>query len=153
MPSYKGHLAGGMFVYLCALYVVLTSYSISMSTGLEWLLFTLAGSLFPDIDTKSKGQKIFYVIASLLGILLLLHNHIQAFVVLGVICMVPLLVNHRGVFHRLWFIILVPTLAAIFLCHYMPDCNRIIILDTLFFVIGAISHLWLDLGLRRMLRW
>lgn len=152
MPSYKGHLSGGFFIYLLVLYVILNHYSITMATGLEWLLFTLAGSLFPDIDVKSKGQKLFYTIALFLSVLLLVFEHFQALIILGFLCLVPILVRHRGIFHRLWFVILVPTLIAIFLCSYMPHCNRIILFDTFFFIVGAVSHLWLDLGLKRMFR-
>jgi hypothetical protein len=152
MPNYKGHLAGGIFAYLLAIYFVLSHQSITLITGAEWLLFTLAGSLFPDVDVKSKGQKLFYWITLLLALILLLSDRIQALIILGFICVVPLLVNHRGIFHRLWFVILVPSFLAMFLCSYLPGCSRIIIFDTIFFVVGAVSHLWLDLGLRRMLR-
>jgi len=153
MPNYKGHLTGGIFAYLLVIYFVLSHQSISLITGGEWLLFTLAGALFPDVDVKSKGQKLFYWIALVLGLILLLSEHIQALIILGFICVVPLLVNHRGIFHRLWFVLLVPSLTAFFLCSYMPGCSKIIIFDTIFFVVGAVSHLWLDLGLRRMIRW
>ncbi len=153
MPNYKGHLAGGVFFYLVAIYFVLTTQVISLATGIEWLLFTLAGALFPDVDVKSKGQKLFYWIALLLAVVLLVKERIQALIILGFICAVPVLVNHRGIFHRLWFVIIIPLVAALFLCSYAPDCNRIIFFDTLFFIIGAVSHLWLDLGLRRMMRW
>lgn len=152
MPSYKGHVAGGLFAYLLCLYVVLTHRTITLATGLEWLLFTLAGALFPDVDIKSKGQKLFYWIALLLALILLIKGQIQAFIILGFISFVPILVPHRGIFHRLWFVILIPVSLAFFLCLYMPGCNKIIMFDTLFFTIGAISHLWLDLGLRKMLR-
>ena len=153
MPSYKGHLAGGIFVYLIAIYFVVSNQSISLATGLEWLLFTLAGALFPDVDIKSKGQKFFYWIAFFLAVILLLSDHIQALIILGFICAVPLLVNHRGIFHRAWFVILVPTIIAFFSCAYLPDCSTIIFYDTIFFIVGALSHLWLDLGLVRMFRW
>lgn len=153
MPSYKGHLAGGIFAYLLAIYFVVSSYNITFANGLELLLFTLAGALFPDVDIKSKGQKLFYWIALLLALVLLLRNHTQALIILAFICIVPILVRHRGIFHRMWFVIFVPLLGAIFLCSYMPGCSRIIMFDTIFFIVGALSHLWLDLGLRRMLRW
>lgn len=153
MPSYKGHLAGGIFAYLLAIYFVVSSYNITFANGLELLLFTLAGALFPDVDIKSKGQKLFYWIALLLALVLLLRNHTQALIILAFICIVPILVRHRGTFHRMWFVIFVPLLGAIFLCSYMPGCSRIIMFDTIFFIVGALSHLWLDLGLRRMLRW
>lgn len=151
MSNYKGHLAGGLFVYLVSLYYIASYQDVSIGTGLEWLLLCLAGALFPDVDIKSKGQKIFYWILLILATILLIHQRIQALMVLGVIGVIPLLVPHRGVFHRLWFVILVPVLGAWVTCSYVPDCTSIIVYDTLFFVIGAISHLWLDYGFTRLL--
>ncbi len=152
MPNYKSHLTGGFFAYLLVLYFILNNQTISFATGIEWLLFTLMGSLFPDVDIKSKGQKLFYWVATILAAVLLYHEHIQALIILGFISVVPLLVRHRGIFHRLWFVILIPFGISIFLCFYLPGCNRIIMFDTFFFIVGAVSHLWLDLGLRKMLR-
>jgi len=59
MPNYKGHLAGGVVTY-CVVLCALVGTAPSFMTAGEWLLFTLAGALFPDIDIKSKGQKYFY---------------------------------------------------------------------------------------------
>lgn len=153
MPNFKGHLAGGIFAYLVSIYFVLTVQSITFATGLEWLLFCLAGSLFPDVDIKSKGQNIFYWIVLLLALLLALTHRMQALLILGGISIVPLMVRHRGIFHRVWFIFAVPLLIAWMACSYMPSCTTIILYDALFFIVGAFSHLWLDLGLRRLLRW
>jgi hypothetical protein len=59
MANYKGHLIGGAVAYSIFLFVG-RLHNMSFYTVLEWLLFSLAGALFPDIDTKSKGQKLFY---------------------------------------------------------------------------------------------
>ena len=153
MPNYKGHLAGGIFVYLLGIYLIIQSQTPNFTIGLEWFLFTLAGSLFPDVDIKSKGQKLFYLIMLILMVILLLNNQTQALVIVAVLSVMPLLVRHRGIFHRLWFVILIPLLAAWILCLYFPTCEKTIMYDCLFFILGAISHLWLDLGLKRMIGW
>lgn len=153
MPSYKGHLAGGIFVYLIAIYFIIATQAPSFATGLEWLLFTLAGALFPDVDTKSKGQKLFYWIMLILMIVLLINDKTQELIAVAILGVIPLLVRHRGIFHRLWFVILVPSAVAGILCLYVPHCSSTIKYDCLFFIVGAISHLWLDLGLRRMIGW
>ena len=153
MPSYKGHLAGGIFAYLIALYCIITVQAPSFATGLEWLLFTLAGSLFPDVDIKSKGQKLFYWVMLLLMLVLLINNQTQTMIIVAVLGIIPLLVAHRGIFHRLWFVIAVPLIVSWILCQYLPNCENTIIYDCLFFIVGAISHLWLDLGFARMMRW
>lgn len=153
MPNYKGHLAGGIFAYLITFYLIIAAQAPTFTTGLEWLLFTLAGSLFPDVDIKSKGQKLFYWVMLLLMIVLLINNQTQALIIVAVLGVIPLLVRHRGIFHRLWFIILVPLLVAWILCLYFPNCEKTIMYDCLFFIVGAISHLWLDLGVRRMIKY
>lgn len=151
MPNYKTHLAGGLFAYLLSLYAVMNTQTVTFTVSLEWLLFCLAGSLFPDVDIKSKGQKIFYWIVLLLGMFLLFNKRGQALLILGAIAIFPHLVGHRGIFHRLWFIIAIPSLVGWVACSYWPTCSTTIIFDALFFIIGAISHLWLDFGWRRLL--
>lgn len=153
MPNYKCHLVGGLCAYLIVFFGLIGAHVVSFATAFEWLLFALAGALFPDIDIKSKGQKLFYWIVLLLMIVLLARGHTQPLIIIAVLSMLPLVVRHRGIFHRLWFIIFIPVITAVILCHYFPYCHTTILYDCLFFIAGAISHLWLDLGLRRMLRW
>lgn len=152
MPGYRGHLLGGVVVFFFALLGILLWCNPTTTTALEWLGFTLCGALFPDIDIKSKGQKLFYWLLAGLFILLISMNHLQMVAVLSVIALVPMLVRHRGMFHRPWFIILLPSAIAYILCAQVPSCKMIIVYDTFFFILGALSHLWLDMG-RRMFRW
>lgn len=154
MPNYKGHLVGGTFVYAGFLYL-LTLFcipAVSFSLGLEWLLFTLAGALFPDIDVKSKGQKYFYWVIFALAIFLVLKNKLKLALAVTIFSVIPMLCKHRGIFHRTWFVVLLIVLIAALLILHFPHCQRIIAFDALFFMVGALSHLWLDLGWRGMLR-
>lgn len=153
MPGYKTHLMGGIAAYfILALFIVVYLVNPSTPTLIEWFICALAGSLFPDIDIKSKGQKYFYW-AILLGFAVLMYlNKFKLVAQLSLIACVPMLVNHRGMFHRLWFVIGVPFIAAVVLGTYFPLYSHKALLDAAFFSAGAISHLWLDLGFRRMLR-
>ena len=153
MPNYKQHLFAGVVVYLVGLYLVFVCLRApSFFTGLEWLICTLAGSLFPDIDVKSKGQNYFYLsIFCLISFLLLIHKpYLAAGVSLA--AFMPLLVVHRGIFHNIWFIMSLLLVAVCAWCYYMPACQNRFCFDALFFLAGVVSHLYLDLGLRRMLR-
>lgn len=153
MPNYKGHLVGGLIAYLISLYLVVmyTTWP-TIFTAVEWLFFALVGSLFPDVDVKSKGQNYFYwFIALLLGYFFVL-KHFTMMATIGVVAVIPQLVRHRGIFHRIWFITLLPLGLAMILCSYVPKCQTIFLFDAFFFIAGAISHLWLDLGFKRMLR-
>ena len=73
MPGYRAHLVGGMAAYGITLYL-LRSYCGSVFVGAEWMLFALAGALFPDIDTKSMGQKFLYQILLIILIILAIQQ-------------------------------------------------------------------------------
>lgn len=153
MPGYKGHLVGGIIAYGSMVYL-LRFLNPSVYTLAEWLALTLAGSLFPDVDIKSKGQNFFFSLLFLVLIGLALFNRFHLMAVLGCIGMTPLLVRHRGLFHRIWFLVGAPLLLAWLACGWFPRCSReALFLDALFFIIGALSHIWLDLGFKRMFRW
>jgi len=152
MPNYKSHLVGGVLVYSVMLCAVLYYYSPSLLAMVEWLLFALAGALFPDVDTKSKGQRWFYRILLILLVYTVYTKRFTMVAFLGMLGLLPQLVPHRGLFHRLWFIVALVVMISWISCFVMPSCRTLITLDALFFLLGAISHLWLDLGLRRMVR-
>lgn len=151
MPNYKGHLIGGFFTYLALLYL-LRNHSPTVLTIGEWLFFTLMGALFPDIDTKSKGQKFFYRVVFVLLLLLLVQMRFQVIAFVSFVALFPLLIRHRGITHSLWFIMGL-SLCTIALAHIcVPNFAAIVFFDTLFFFVGALSHLILDLGLRKVFK-
>ena len=59
MPGYKGHLSVALALY-GGLIAFLWHTAPSLQTLVVWFIAICAGALFPDIDTKSKGQKYFY---------------------------------------------------------------------------------------------
>jgi len=151
MPGYKGHVAGGLVAYALVMYL-LSGLNPSSCTALEWLMFTLAGSLFPDIDIKSKGQKWFYWLIFVCFVMLLVCKRYALLAVLGIGALIPMMVRHRGIFHQLWFVLAVPCAVTLGVAIWAPAYTQIAVLDALFFTAGAVSHLWLDLGVRRMVR-
>jgi hypothetical protein len=118
---------------------------------IEWLGCTLAGSLFPDIDTKSKGQHFFYRILTLIFIVLILIRHYKAVAFIGLLSLIPLIVHHRGVCHKVWFIVAVPSSVALLLASYLPACKYLFMYDAAFFILGALSHVWFDIGSKRLM--
>jgi len=151
MPNYKGHLAGGAAAYLIGLYV-LSFLQPTLPTALEWLLCTLAGSLFPDVDTKSKGQKLFYRILTVVAIVLIFQQKFKPLLIIGSCAIIPIIVDHRGLFHMLWFVIGAPLIFVAVLSLSFPAYKDILFTDAFFFIAGAVSHLLLDFGVRRTLR-
>lgn len=153
MPGYKGHLVGGTAAFAIALYAVHSAGIVfTQVQAAQWLISALAGCLFPDIDVKSKGQNLFYKIMLVILLGMIFYGYHRPFMIVSVAAMVPMIVRHRGIFHKLWFIILLPTFFALFLAASYSKYEAIIFSNTIFFVLGAVSHLWLDLGLKRMLR-
>ena len=154
MPGYKGHLVGGIVVYGLLFFglVGVVIAQPSMLTAGEWLLFALAGSLFPDIDIKSKGQKYFYYIVFLFFIILAAYQRFEMLTCFSFIIITPMLVRHRGIFHSQRFVIAIPLILWIVVSIFMPKVSSQFFFDMLFFIAGALSHIWLDFGARQMIR-
>jgi hypothetical protein len=143
MPNYRGHVFGGCVVYVAVL-AILNSYCISGFTALEWFLCTFAGALFPDIDTKSRGQKYFYWLVLVTLLFLIYRERFDLLAIISVCVTLPLLSKHRGIFHHFWFVTLVPLGIWFFIRSFRPDLSDQLLFDTVFFIAGALSHLWLD---------
>jgi len=148
MPGHRTHLVGGLAVYGITLYL-LRSYCTSTFVAAEWLLFILAGSLFPDIDTKSKGQKYLYLILVITIIILAIQRKFLIMAVLSVAAFIPIITRHRGLFHKTWFVVGFPASIGVLVSIYAPAYTRVAFFDTLFFVLGGLSHLVLDFGITR----
>lgn len=147
MPGYKGHILGGAVVY-APMFFIFHSYATPM-VAVWWFALAIAGALFPDIDTKSKGQKWFYRTLFLVLITLLLLKRFALFIAFSLMASLPLIVNHRGLFHRLWFVVFVPLVVAATFDWYKVTPFDDALIASFFFIAGAVSHLVLDFGLKR----
>jgi len=151
MPGYRMHLVGGAAAYL-SLLLLCSWLNPTIPTAFEWLGFCLIGSLFPDIDIGSKGRYVFYRIFLIFLLVFLIRENKMALCLLSVLMLLPMLVTHRGLFHLWWFVTGVPFLVACLCSCSYASCKQAFMLDAFFFAAGALSHLYLDLGLRRMMR-
>ena len=151
MPNYKGHLIGGLIAYL-SIIAVCISIRPSLVTSCEWLFFTLAGALFPDIDVKSKGQKYFYYIIFILFFCLMYQGKFQLLSCLSFITITPMLSRHRGVFHSVWLIVLMPIVLWGFISMLFPYLMKPLLINTLFFIVGGLSHILLDCSMSWIVR-
>ena len=151
MPGYKTHLFGGLGAYVIVMCAA-SRLCPSTACGVEWLVFALAGALFPDIDIKSKAQQLFYLLLLAITWTIWSEQRYDLLPAVGVATFLPLLVKHRGLFHRLWFILLAAYAIWRTGSTIRPDLAPALQYDMLFFAAGAISHLYLDFGFRRMFR-
>ncbi len=145
MPGYRAHIFGGATVALAGgglLYVL----------GLERNLYTLggmggaclAGALFPDIDTDSKAQRLFYIVLLILDGWLLYTRRIHAAAWLGVGAILPGLVPHRGLTHTVTSAIVLSA-AISFLPYLIMGLDWHVLWPFgVSFGVGVLSHLLLD---------
>ena len=157
MPKYKSHLAGGFLTFTIIILVLQFFVSkkvlgISTPTAFLYLFFCLFGSLFPDIDTKSRIQKLTYlplffvIIASIL-----LKNWILVSF-LSIVALIPILANHRHLTHKIWFVTITPIIPLFLITHFNKNNSSVYLYCYVFFVAGALSHLFLDFGPKRFFK-
>lgn len=157
MPGYKGHIVGAVVcntAYAGAVAVIpagttqLLSTTSNLVSDVELLvgLYVIAilFGLFPDIDTNSKGQNIFYGMALLADIWLIYDGRITAAAFLGLLAMTPIVGRHRGWTHSKLAMVLVPSPIVV-----VPFMYNQTYLDTALLLYGAafagyFSHLLFD---------
>ena len=145
MPNYKGHLVGGGIAWGLMMYGVRDLHP-TWIASMEWLGWCLFGSLFPDIDTHSKGRKIFYYAVTCGLIYFLMAGKLQSFIILSMVSVIPFFVRHRGIFHRIWFLALCCVVPWWYVKTTFPSYIVPAQWSVLFFGAGALSHLLLDFG-------
>lgn len=154
MSGYKGHIAGAVAVnaaYLAGVKLlpgdILERWNISLD---DWQLliglFVIAVlfGLFPDVDTNSIGQNVFFGIAFIAEIVLILAGKFEPAAYLGLLAMTPIVGKHRGWTHHKLAMILVP--APIIVVPYLHN-QHIWTLGLLIYgaaFAGYFSHLLLD---------
>ncbi|MEX0849476.1 MAG: metal-dependent hydrolase [Candidatus Dependentiae bacterium] len=155
MPGYKGHLMGGAAAF-GATFALVSIVNIMPKQDpfiiASCFVAVMAGSLFPDIDVKSKGQNVFYWLILGLFVYFFYKKQFVTLAYVAIVATLPMLVKHRGLFHNIWFIVGALGTLCYLLTGYLPHYDKTIILHTIFFIAGAVSHLWLDLGFVRMFR-
>lgn len=155
MPNYKGHLIGGAVTYglvVGALIVCLNQRVFHFEDLIIWLMMCLLGCLFPDIDIRSKGQKIFYRFLLIITIMVLLSKRFDVLALVTFAAIFPSFVSHRGMMHNIWFIVTIPFLAVVALSYYTTGIIPHAAMCYLFFVAGALSHVILDFGPIRLVK-
>lgn len=128
MSMFREHWLGGLTAYsifFIGSFIVTVSISIGYGSPLNWnptipldplgilACFTIAllFGLFPDVDIKSKSQKIFYSLLFVLNLslILLFQRYLEA-AILGLFAMLPILSKHRGWTHSRITMFLLPGL-------------------------------------------
>lgn len=112
-------------------------------TGL--LGFCLLGGLFPDVDTDSKGQNLFYSLLIVVDGTLIYHHYYRWAAWLGLCAMLPALGHHRGWTHTWWAMIVVGAPIVLIPVFILGEDNFLYFLPFyISFTAGYFSHLLLD---------
>lgn len=120
MAGYRGHLAGATVffgLYLAGLALV---YSVDQAyrqfSDLELVAYPVAlfglclmFGLWPDVDTHSKGQNLFYALFFVVDVVLIATRQFEEAAYLGLFCILPALGKHRGWTHSTWAMLLIPS--------------------------------------------
>jgi hypothetical protein len=109
MPGYKGHVSGGLVAGCLAVgaLVIAGRFTCTPLYLAGWIGFCLLGALFPDVDTDSKGQNLFYGVLIVVEGALIYRHQYRWGAWLGLCSMLPALGHHRGWTHTWWAMLLV----------------------------------------------
>lgn len=154
MAGYKGHTFGAAILVIA--YIVLVGWipvaafeqigtflhSSQVLAGLA--VIGMLFGLFPDVDTNSRGQDIFYWAIFALDILLIWIGRIEAAAYLGLLAMAPIVGKHRGWTHKKWAMLIVPLPIVLVPYVYNQDNLPLALLFYGAAVTGYFSHLLLD---------
>lgn len=110
MPGYKGHVFGAAALGAASLAGLnwLGWYTPDFPEAVLLMVFILLGGIFPDVDTDSVAQKLFYTVLVLTNLTLMILGHYKWAAVLGFCAMLPVVAGHRGWIHTWWAMFLVP---------------------------------------------
>ena len=110
MSSGKGHIVGG-FVFLWLFLTVLSNYFF-VPSAMEIVIFAAIAIMFalwPDVDIKSIGQKLFYTIFFITDVVLIFYfKELETAAYFGLLIILPILAKHRGWTHWRSTAILLP---------------------------------------------
>jgi membrane-bound metal-dependent hydrolase YbcI (DUF457 family) len=146
MPGYKGHLTGGIiFGSLClAGLVCFNVYRPDPLKALVLLMIVLLGALFPDTDTDSKGQNLFYGCLVILDLALMIDGKFEWAAILGFCALLPAIGHHRGWTHTWWAMLCIPLPIIILPMVFYKMPLPALLPFYLAAVLGYLSHLVLD---------
>jgi hypothetical protein len=155
LAGYKGHLAGAAVfaaLYLGALaavYAVDAAYARFSEVELAGyaaalIALTLMFGLWPDVDTNSKGQNLFYAIFFAADVVLIATRRFEYAAYLGLFCILPALGRHRGWTHTYWAMLLLPAPLVALPYVLFPERPWTGLPFYGAAVVGYFSHLFMD---------
>ena len=146
MPGYKSHATGALILGVGSLAAVnwLGWYVPEPGSAVLFMGFVVLGSLFPDVDTDSVGQKLFYSLLAVINLTLMVLGHYKWAAVLGFCALLPVAARHRGFIHTWWAMFAVPLAIFIIPLIFYDVPWKTLFPFYLASVFGYFTHLLLD---------
>ncbi len=153
MAGYRGHTAGGIVLglaYVATVFIASPISRTSMGRLDPWqlacvlIVVSVLFALWPDIDTNSKGQDIFYGAAFSLDVALIALGYLEAAAYFGLLAMTPIVGKHRGWTHSRVAMFLIPLPILLVTVLYKPSALNLALLVYGAAFVGYFSHLLLD---------
>jgi len=155
MAGFKGHITGALTFFAGYLAVLAYVFSIDAAYArfstlelvgypVALLVLTVLFGLWPDVDTDSKGQNVFYTVFFVADLFLIVTEQFQEAAYLGLFALLPALGHHRGWTHTWWAMVLIPSPLLLLPYLHMPDRPLIGLPFYGAAVLGYLSHLVMD---------
>ncbi len=155
MAGYKGHLAGAAVfgaLYLGALALVFAvDHAYTRFTEAELVAYPavllglgLMFGLWPDVDTNSKGQNLFYALFFAVDVVLIGMRRFEWAAYLGLFCILPIIGKHRGWTHSFWAMLVIPAPLLVLPAVLAPATPLAGLPFYGAAVVGYFSHLFMD---------
>jgi membrane-bound metal-dependent hydrolase YbcI (DUF457 family) len=101
-------------------------------------------ALWPDVDTDSKGQRLFGALLLIADLALIIGERFRMAALVGLIAILPMIGRHRGWTHTWWAALLVPLPIAAIPYVYMPEAPFLGLPFYAAATAGYASHLLID---------
>ncbi len=143
MAGYKGHIAASL-LFCGLLYLFPFWKPLPYLEKAACVALAVFFGLWPDVDTKSKGQYVFLLGVLIADAILIVRQDYKRAAYLGLLIILPVMARHRGWTHSLPAMILIPGGLYLGAIHYTgghPGDFFPFFLAALF---GYASHLLVD---------
>ncbi len=119
-------------------------YVPDLALGAVLVCISVLASLFPDVDTDSKGQSLYYGLLVVVDVVLMVKGCYKWAAILGLAAMLPAIGHHRGWTHTWWAMLLVPLPILLLPLFFFKIPVDYMFPFYLAAVAGYFSHLLLD---------
>ena len=143
MAGYRTHTFAAL-LFCSLLFLFPFWHSLPTEGKLACVLLTVLFGLFPDVDTKSKGQYLFLLLFVIVDIILILREDYKRAAYLGLLAALPVMSRHRGWTHSIPAMILIPGALYLAVLQYTGSPPYDMLPYFLAALFGYASHLIVD---------